>query len=131
MCTVDVIARGGGRVVAVLRGELDVVSAASVAARLAVIASPDCEVIVDLAGLEFMDSSGLAALVRARRHARHAGGELLLAAPQQQVLRLLTITRLVDAFFVYAGVDDAAGRARLSSPATAPAAPPAGILAAS
>ena len=131
MCTVDVIAREGGQVVAVLRGQLDVADAASVAARLAVIASRDCEVIVDLSGLEFMDSSGLAALVRARKHARHVGTDLLLAAPQQQVLRLLTITRLIDAFFVYAHVDDAASRTRLSSPGTAPVAPPAAILAAS
>jgi anti-anti-sigma factor len=121
MCTVDVVAREGGEVVAVLRGELDVAYAASVAARLVVIASRDCEVIVDLSGLEFMDSSGLAALVWARQYARHAGRDLLLAAPQQQVLRLLTVTRLIDAFLVYARVDDAAGRARLSSPATAPA----------
>jgi anti-anti-sigma factor len=121
MCTVDVVAREGGEVVAVLRGELDVAYAASVAARLVVIASRDCEVIVDLSGLEFMDSSGLAALVWARKYARHAGRDLLLAAPQQQVLRLLTVTRLIDAFLVYARVDDAAGRARLSSPATAPA----------
>jgi anti-sigma B factor antagonist len=44
--------------------------------------------------LEFMDSSGVAALVRGRKHARHAGGDLLLAAPQQQVLRVLAITRI-------------------------------------
>ena len=84
------------------------------------IASRDCEVVVDLAGLEFMDSSGLAALVRARNLARHAGNDLLLAAPQQQVLRLLTVTRLVEAFYVYARVDDAASRVRPSAPASAP-----------
>lgn len=131
MCTVVVIAREGGQVVAILRGHLDVVSAASVAAMLVVIASRGGEVIVDLSGLEFMDSSGLAALVRARNHARHVGSDLLLAGPQLQVLRLLTVTRLIDAFLVYARVDEAASRARRSSPATAPAAAPAVILAAS
>jgi anti-sigma B factor antagonist len=131
MCTVDLIEHEGGQVVAVLRGELDVAYAASLAARLAVIASRECEVIVDLAGLEFMDSSGLAALVQARKHARHAGSDLLLAAPQQQVLRLLTVTRPIDDFLVYACVDDAASRARQSSPASLPMAPPAVLLAAS
>jgi anti-sigma B factor antagonist len=131
MCSVDVTAREGGQVVAVLRGELDVADAANVAARLAVIASREREVVVDLSGLEFMDSSGLAALVRARKNARDAGSDLVLAAPPQQVLRLLNITRLADAFCVYAGVDDAANRARLSSPGTAPVAPPTVILAAS
>jgi STAS domain len=61
-------------------------------------------VIVDLAGLEFIDSSGIAALVRVRRHARDAGGDLLLAAPQRPVLPVLTVTRLTDAFCVQDGV---------------------------
>ncbi len=66
-------------------------------------------VIVDLEGLEFIDSSGLAALVRARQHARRAGFDLLLAAPQQQVLRMLAITRLIDVFAVHRCIDEAAG----------------------
>ena len=41
--------------------------------------------------------------------ARHAGGDLLLAAPRQQVLRLLTLTCLIDVFSVHASVDEAAG----------------------
>ncbi len=131
MCTMELFERESGQVVAVLRGELDVTYAASVAARLAVIASRDCEVIVDLAGLEFIDSSGLAALVQARKHARRAGSDLRLAAPQQQVLRLLTVTRLIDAFVVYARVDDAASRAVQFAPASTPVASPAVMLAAS
>jgi anti-sigma B factor antagonist len=98
-----------GQVVVALRGELDVAEAASVAARLAAIAVREREVIVDLAGLDFIDSSGLAALLRARKHARHAGGDLLLAAPQRQVLRILALTRLIDVFTVHASVDEAAG----------------------
>ncbi len=58
------------------------------------VAASGRDVIVDLEGLEFVDSSGLAALVLARQHARRAGFELLLAAPQAQVLRMLAITRL-------------------------------------
>jgi anti-sigma B factor antagonist len=131
VCTVDLIAReGDGQVVAVLRGELDVAYAASVAASLAAIAAPRREIIVDLAGLEFMDSSGVAALARARARARDAGGDLLLAAPQPQVLRVLTVIRVIDAFAVYERVDDAACRARSSRPPAAPQAGPAAILAA-
>jgi anti-sigma B factor antagonist len=70
-----------GQVVVVLRGELDVAGAAKVAASLTVVAVGGRSVIVDLKGLEFIDSSGLAALVRARQHARQAGSDLLLAAP--------------------------------------------------
>jgi len=131
VCTVDLIARvGDGQVVAVLRGELDVAYAASVAASLAAIAAPQREIIVDLAGLEFIDSSGVAALVRARTSARRAGGDLLLAAPQRQVLRVLTITRVIDAFVVRARVDDGADRGGSSQPPAAPQAGPAAFLAA-
>jgi anti-sigma B factor antagonist len=102
------IREGDGQAVVVLRGVLDVVDAVSVAATLAAVAAPEREIIVDLAGLAFMDSSGVAALVHGRKHARAAGGELLLAAPQPQVLRVLVLTHLIDVFRVCAGVDDAA-----------------------
>jgi len=94
-----------GRVVVALRGELDVADAASVAAALVGVAAREGVTIVDLAGLEFIDSSGLAALVLARMHARQAGGDLLLAAPQQQVLRILTVTRLLEVFSVHGSVE--------------------------
>ena len=113
---------GDGVVVVVLRGELDVAEAARVAASLAVVAASGRDVIVDLEGLEFIDSSGLAALVYARQHARRAGSDLLLAAPQQQVLRMLAITRLLDVFAVHARVDEAAGSAGHTRAAIAPAA---------
>jgi anti-sigma B factor antagonist len=100
-----------GRPVVALRGELDVADAASVAAALTTVAVRAPEMIVDLAGLEFIDSSGLAALVLARRHARQAGGDLLLAAPQDQVLRVLAVTRLAGVFSVHASVEHAAGSA--------------------
>ncbi len=86
-------------------------------------------VILDLAGLEFIDSSGLAALVRARQHARRAGRDLLLAAPQQQVLRMLAITRLIDVFAVHASVHEAAGIAGRIPVASAPSAGNPAILA--
>jgi anti-sigma B factor antagonist len=104
----------GGWFVVALRGELDVTEAASVAVALAKIAARKREIIIDLAGLAFMDSSGLAALALVRRHARQAGGRLLLAGPQLQVLRLLTITRLIDVFTVHACVDEAVGSTRQS-----------------
>jgi anti-sigma B factor antagonist len=98
-----------GQVVVSLRGELDVAEAASVAASLAQVAARVSQVIVDLEGLEFIDSSGLAALMRARKHAQLAGGDLVLAAAQRQVLRVLAVTRLTEMFSVHACVEDAAG----------------------
>jgi anti-sigma B factor antagonist len=111
-----------GHVIVALRGELDIADAASVAAALAAVAARKPEIIVDLAGLEFIDSSGVAALARGRRHARHAGGDLALAAPRQQVLRVLTLARLIEVFPVHASVDEAAGRAGRTQRSAAPAA---------
>jgi anti-sigma B factor antagonist len=100
-----------GHVVVTLGGELDLVDAAGVAAALVTVAARAPEIIVDLTGLEFIDSSGVAALARGRKLARQAGGDLLLAAPRQQVLRVLAITRQVDDFSVHASVEEAAGSA--------------------
>jgi anti-sigma B factor antagonist len=119
MVSVELSTRAGdSQVVVVLRGELDVAEAAS----LAVVAASGRTVIVDLEALEFIDSSGLAALVHARQHARRAGCDLLLAAPQQQVLRMLAITRLIDVFAVHARVEEAAVIAGRIPVAIAPAA---------
>ncbi len=45
-----------------------------IVAELSVVAARERDMIIDLAGLEFIDSSGLAALARVRKQARHAGG---------------------------------------------------------
>lgn len=113
---------GDGPAVVVLRGELDVTEAANVAASLTTLAASGRDVIIDLEGLEFIDSSGLAALAYARQHARRAGYDVLLVAPQQQVLRILAVTRLLDVFAVHACVDEAAGIAGRVPAAIAPAA---------
>jgi anti-anti-sigma factor len=76
-----------GHIVVVLHGELDLANAADVAAALGAAAARAPEVIVDLASLEFIDASGVAALAHGRGQARRAGGDLLLAAPRPQTLR--------------------------------------------
>ena len=73
----------GGHVVVALRGELDLLYAPAVATALGDLAARRPRIIVNLAGLEFIDASGMAALARGRRHARNAGGDLLLAAPRR------------------------------------------------
>jgi anti-sigma B factor antagonist len=115
MFSVDLSTREyGHHVVVTLSGELDLVDAPDVAAALATAASRQPQIIVDLAGLEFIDSSGVAALARGRRQARHAGGDLQLAAPKHAVLRVLTITRLIEVFAVHASVAEATGTAEQS-----------------
>jgi anti-sigma B factor antagonist len=121
MFSVDLSTRDyDGYGVVALRGELDIADAAAVVAALAVVIAREPEIIIDLAGLEFIDCGGVAALARGRELARLAGGELRLAAPQPRVLRMLTLTRLIDVLPVHASVDEAAGHIPR---AAAPAAP--------
>jgi len=100
-----------GHVVVALHGELDLVDAAAVAAALRVVAAREPRIIVNLAGLEFIDASGIAALSIGRRHARNAGGDLLLAAPQSLVRRVLAIIWEVDGLAVHASVAQAVASA--------------------
>ena len=116
----------GGQAVVALRGELDVVDAASLAAALMAAVARESVIVADLAALEFIDSSGAAALVLACRQARRAGGDLLLAGPQDQVLQFLMVSGLADVICVRASVEDAArdtGRSR-QAPAPAPQSEP-------
>ena len=103
--------RFNGCTVVALGGELDLADAAAVTAALTAVAARDPVIIVDLAGLEFIDSSGVAALARGRTQARRAGGDLVLAAPQRKVMRVLAIIRMNEGFSVYATVEQA-GRFR-------------------
>jgi anti-sigma B factor antagonist len=107
----------GGHLVVALHGEVDIVNSASVMAALAAAAAREPRIIVDLAALEFIDCSALGGLGRVRAQARQAGGDLLLAAPRGLVLRILTLTGLIDVFSVHASVDGAvraAGCSRLA-----------------
>lgn len=55
---------------------------------------------LDLADVDFIDSSGLAVLVDARREAEARGVMIALRRPSASVRRLLAITRLDEAFGV-------------------------------
>jgi anti-anti-sigma factor len=108
-----------GHVVVSLRGELDLVDASVVAAALGALTARDPWIIVDLSGLEFIDAAGIAALSRGRRQARNAGGGLLLAAPQPQVQRILSLVWEADGSSVQAGLvglNGLAGRRRPAVP---------------
>jgi len=75
----------------VLQGEIDSYTAPELAERLATV--PPVEV-VDVAGVTFIDSSGLRTLVEAHQARTADGTRLLLRAPSAAVQRLLEISGL-------------------------------------
>jgi len=111
-----------GHAVVALRGELDLLDTSDVASHLiAAVAAYGPSIIVDLAGLRFIDSCGLGVLVRVLRWTRESGGDLSLAAPRRQVRQVLGITGLIDVFSVYPSVKQAVRAAKLARPLPAPA----------
>ena len=66
--------------------------------------------VFDLQGVTFMDCSSLRVLQNAQHRALAAGGEMRLAAASEQVLRVLTLTRLDGAFPLFDSVRDATSR---------------------
>ncbi|MFY9779887.1 MAG: STAS domain-containing protein [Candidatus Baltobacteraceae bacterium] len=114
--TIDVTPKEEGRVALFsLRGSLDIATAPSLRAALLEAAERDGhEIVVDLSHLEFLDSSGLGALIGAHKLAEEHQGSVRLVAQEGQILRLLRITGLLEVLNVYSSVDAAiAGDARL------------------
>lgn len=82
-----------GVTVVALEGEIDLATVPGMRARLAAAARrEECEcLVVDLAGVGFLDASGVGALVAARRSMAARGGRLVLARPRPVVSRVLEI----------------------------------------
>ena len=81
----------GGRVIA-LSGELDACTCRGLVASL--IGPPGSLIVIDLSELTFMDSSGIGALLAARRMVLEDGGNLVVSRPTPMVYRVLEITGL-------------------------------------
>jgi anti-anti-sigma factor len=98
----------GGTTVVSPKGRLDLLSAADVKARLAqVVAEGGKRLIVDLAGVTFVDSSGLGALIGGLKAARQGGGDLRIAGAGEQARTILQLTTLDRVLRPYATVEEA------------------------
>lgn len=103
-----VTSRRGEAVVLQLEGRLNMVAAPKVRSAIdAVVQAGDARIVVDLAATEFMDSSGLGALIGALRSARQAGGDLRIARVGEQVATVLSLTNLARVLRPHATVEEA------------------------
>jgi anti-sigma B factor antagonist len=116
--SIDVKHEPGGEVVLFkLRGSLDLATSPTVrAALMEATEKGKRELIVDLTQLEFLDSTGLGALIGAHRRASERDGSLRLVIGNGPISRLLNITGLMRVFSVYHSIEDARhNRARVAA----------------
>jgi anti-sigma B factor antagonist len=69
-------------------------------------------VVLDLTGVEFIDSTGLSVLLNGLRRVTRVRGVMVIACANPTVLRLFEITKLDSTFEILAGCDDAIARIR-------------------
>ncbi len=90
-----------GFVVITVAGELDLATRPDLSAFTQdVIDARPGTVIIDLAGVTFIDACGLSALIAVKRYAREHDTPLLLAGAPPVVLKLLKLTNLDASFTV-------------------------------
>ncbi|HEY5425676.1 MAG TPA: STAS domain-containing protein [Candidatus Tumulicola sp.] len=91
-----------------LRGSLDIATSPTVRAALSDATEKGTkDIIVDLTHLEFLDSTGLGALIGAHRRAAEHGGSLRLIVSEGSIARLLNITGLIRVLAVFHTLEDA------------------------
>ena len=96
-----------------VRGEVHVSTAPEFSERLNdAIANGKTGVVIDMTGVDFIDSTGLSVLLNALRRVTRQQGTLALAVSNPTVLRLFEITRLDSTFDILPDRDAAIARVR-------------------
>ena len=90
-----------------VEGELDLAVADQLADGIAR-AGAECQhLLIGLEGCEFIDSTGIAAIVHAHSEFAQRGGRVAVYAPADQVLRVLAVTGLTSNGMVFEHAEEA------------------------
>lgn len=90
-----------------VEGELDLSVADQLADGLARAGAECRHLLIGLEGCEFIDSTGIAAIVHAHNEFAKRGGRVVVYAPADQVLRVLAVTGLTSNGMVFESADEA------------------------
>ena len=91
-----------------LTGRLDASSAKNLKGRVASLVKENrVKLIVDMAGVDFIDSSGLGSLVSSLRAVNEKDGDVKVTALQKQVRSIFELTRLHRIFGIFDDVEAA------------------------
>jgi anti-sigma B factor antagonist len=92
------IRQANGGIEVLVSGEIDLATSSRLQLDLAGLDERRQTVILDLAAVKFLDSTGLRALWTIRQQMASAGGALLIRSPSEAVMRVLKLTRLDRVF---------------------------------
>src|SRR5688500_9291399 len=89
-------------VVIALTGEVDVYTSPKVKQEIVTLLNSGIsKLIVDLTGVEYLDSTGLGVLIGGLKRARERDGDLKLICDNVRILRIFEITGLTKIFDIY------------------------------
>jgi anti-sigma B factor antagonist len=92
-----------------VKGEVDVYSAPRLREKLVELVNQgNTQIIVDLEGVDFLDSTGLGVLVGGLKRLRSHDGDLILVCTQQRIMKVFEITGLTKVFSIHDSVEAAA-----------------------
>ena len=98
----------GDRTVVVVGGEIDVYTAPKLREQLIdLVSSGQYHLVVDMEGVEFLDSTGLGVLVGGLKRVRTHDGSLSLVCTQERLLKIFRITGLTKVFEIHPDVASA------------------------
>lgn len=91
-----------------LKGEIDVYTAPRLREKLVELVSDGHrQIVADLEGVDFLDSTGLGVLVGGLKRLRSFEGDLTLVCTQARILKVFEITGLTTVFKISNSVDEA------------------------
>jgi anti-sigma B factor antagonist len=101
----------GDHTILALVGEIDLYTAPRLQSELtsALSDGKPVQIVVDMSGVEFCDSTGMNVLLAAHRVATERGGQLALAAPRPSVRKILEVTGLQSVFTIHDDVPAVTG----------------------
>lgn len=106
----------GSRTVISVIGEIDVYTAPSLRERLnELVAAGHHDLVVDLGGVEFLDSTGLGVLVGGLKRARAHDGTMRLVCTQEKILKVFRITGLTKVFPIHPSLGEALAQGPVTS----------------
>jgi anti-sigma B factor antagonist len=107
---IDVERRDGYTVISP-QGEIDFATGPQLKTAITeLLMAGEVDLVVDLLAVDFIESTGLGALIGGRRRAHTLKGSLRLVCTQDQMLKIFRITGLDKVFSIHDTVEDAIGK---------------------